>query len=1516
MTRRRLVALVSAAALLGLGFLAVLVAVLVTQSGAGRDWVRELLLTRLKGSVNGRMYVGHISGGLLTGVVVDSIEIRDENDSLFLRTGRVTVTYDPRDLWDRRVLLGSVDVENPEVHLRRYENGEWNHKRIFRRGVKGPRTRTGPSFGDYIVARAVELHDGAFYLTMPWHPADSLHGARRDSAIAYNLARPEAEIRRAGKGFTRTWRWRQAQVVASYARIADPDSIGKEFVVDELDVDEADPPFRFRNVRASIRNLGDSVWLDIPHFDLPASAGRARGKIVWGSEKPVRYAIHVVGDSVALRDVAWVYPTLPREGGGSMELDIRNEPQNLNIIDYALSKMDVRTTGSRLKGAMTFGVGGPVLIVKDVALEAAPVDFDLLRTLDGKPFPVDWQGTLTGTVRGQGGPVNRFKVEESRLVFRDKHVPGAVSIGGGRGELDILFPAFTVFRGFDVEAEQVDLRTIENLYPNFPRLGGVVSGAATLDSSWLDVRISNGDIVHRNGPGDPSHLTGGGRVTWGEQFMTYDVDLNAAPLSLTSLARSYPALPLRGMVSGPIRAKGTIASLDLATNLDGPSGSLNFDGHLDAFPPGYRITGTGRVASLDLRSLLTTPAALPSALTVRFDADVGGDSLANLDGRLSLTTERSSLDRVLVYPSIARLRFATGRVFVDTLALETAAARLDASGALGLTRTEVDTLRFSILVDSLGGLRRFIGPPSTNAVPELAGPLPQGMRVLSATDSLAGTVLIDGLAWGAVDSVDIRGSVAGEGLYVRGQRAETLHGDFALADLLGSAHGHVALAVDTAVVGGVGLTRVGTTVQLADPTHARFGIDAVSASGPRLRTSGSVASVSGATTVAIDSAALRVRNHDWRLTGPARITSDSGGVAIDSLVLRDAEGGALSVRGTIPSVDSVRLAIAVDSVSLAEVGDLAQTRLPLDGEGTVHWQIAGTRARPEMQITASLADARFGGIRLQSLRARAGYRNRRLDGSLSLFRDTLPAVTATVSLPVDLALLPVPRRMLDEPLRGNVRADGVTLGVIEALSPTLERASGTLNLNVDVGGTWRKPAITGSVGILDGAVDMTALGIRVRELNADVRMAEDVISVRRFSLRSPGQGPGTASLRGTIDVGNISNPGFDLTANLEEFKAIDRPRIAELELSTERSGLRLTGVYRGARLTGTTIVNRGVIFIPDLVQKDVIELDDPEFYNIVDTTLYTNRKLVDAPGDFVKNLTLDNVRIRIGDQVWLRSTEANIQLGGEVEVNGSIPDRRGERTVALYGQLSADRGTYRLNLGVVQRQFEVDRGRLTFAGDRDLNPELDISAVHTVRQTRTGDDIRIRATIKGTFASPRLELSSDENYPISQSDLLSYLVTGAPSYELNSGNSSDIAASALIRSAGAYLGGILSNRAIDIIDIQTAGADPTVTGTGKTFNDVISNSRIGVGKQVGERTFISANTGLCSLKSSNSSSSDPLTFGETLGIRVEHRLSKGLSVEASSEPASTALLCGRSAARGLVSTPRQFGFDLFRTWQF
>ena len=56
--------------------------------------------------------------------------------------------------------------------------------------------------------------------------------------------------------------------------------------------------------------------------------------------------------------------------------------------------------------------------------EALPVDFDLLRQFNGEPLPVDWQGTIRGTVRGRGGPVTRFVVDDARVAFADARLEG------------------------------------------------------------------------------------------------------------------------------------------------------------------------------------------------------------------------------------------------------------------------------------------------------------------------------------------------------------------------------------------------------------------------------------------------------------------------------------------------------------------------------------------------------------------------------------------------------------------------------------------------------------------------------------------------------------------------------------------------------------------------------------------------------------------------------------------------------------------------------------------------------------------------------------------------------------------------------------------------------------------------------------------------------------------------------------------------------------------------------------
>jgi translocation and assembly module TamB len=488
--RRRVVVGLSALILFALGLVVAAVGVSITQTAWGREQIRRIIVARLRTAIHGRLYVGRLGGNLFSNVELDSIEIRDPEGRLFLATGRLYAEFDPRDLVDQRILLQRLEIEHPVVRIVKYRKTGWNYKEIFP-GPSTPRRKLPHvrGFGDYIVAQNTRVHDASIEYIEPWDPDDSLHGARRDSAIKAALAKPDSNVRQWGfpDGLMHAFRWRHSSVKAHYVRIAEPDTAGLYFAVDTVSSDESEPKFKFRNIRGTARVKGDSLWLSFPHFELPGSAGRAVGELIFGGGQPVRITLHAVADTASLSDIAWVYPTLPTQGGGSVTVDIKSH-SDPHVIDYTLSKMDVSTTKSRFRGAMTFTVGGQYLGVRNMSIRATPLDFAFIRQLSGQPFPVDYQGQFTGTVYAKGGQLNDFFADSIRMTFADAHVPGATSQFTGHGLLDIHDPQVTRFHAFQLNVGRLDLRTLQFLYPEFPRLNGIVVGHAVLDSLWDDIR--------------------------------------------------------------------------------------------------------------------------------------------------------------------------------------------------------------------------------------------------------------------------------------------------------------------------------------------------------------------------------------------------------------------------------------------------------------------------------------------------------------------------------------------------------------------------------------------------------------------------------------------------------------------------------------------------------------------------------------------------------------------------------------------------------------------------------------------------------------------------------------------------------------------------------------------------------------------------------------------------------------------------------------------------------------------
>src|SRR5690242_5478103 len=130
--RRRLVALVSAIALIVIGFVTVVTGLFITRTSYGQDELRRFIQGQLASVIRGKVYLGAVRGGFLTGIEIDSVAIRDaDNDSLLLSTGRITASYDPRDLIDKRLLLHDVDVQHPVMFVRQHASGRWNVKEVF-----------------------------------------------------------------------------------------------------------------------------------------------------------------------------------------------------------------------------------------------------------------------------------------------------------------------------------------------------------------------------------------------------------------------------------------------------------------------------------------------------------------------------------------------------------------------------------------------------------------------------------------------------------------------------------------------------------------------------------------------------------------------------------------------------------------------------------------------------------------------------------------------------------------------------------------------------------------------------------------------------------------------------------------------------------------------------------------------------------------------------------------------------------------------------------------------------------------------------------------------------------------------------------------------------------------------------------------------------------------------------------------------------------------------------------------
>ena len=163
----------------------------------------------------------------------------------------------------------------------------------------------------------------------------------------------------------------------------------------------------------------------------------------------------------------------------------------------------------------------------------------------------------------------------------------------------------------------------------------------------------------------------------------------------------------------------------------------------------------------------------------------------------------------------------------------------------------------------------------------------------------------------------------------------------------------------------------------------------------------------------------------------------------------------------------------------------------------------------------------------------------------------------------------------------------------------------------------------------------------------------------------------------------------------EGFLAIDVPGFMKMRPTGQ---VTLRGPLDRPVMRGTPagiFIEDSDIFFADLLTKNVINLDDPANAEFVDSVALRRQGLgAKFQSRFMDSLRIEPIRVRIGTDVWLKSSEANIQLEGEVTAEKS------GQVYGIIGNLNTPRGTYTVKILAFNIDFDVLRDRSATSAPR------------------------------------------------------------------------------------------------------------------------------------------------------------------------------------------------------------------------
>ena len=377
-------------------------------------------------------------------------------------------------------------------------------------------------------------------------------------------------------------------------------------------------------------------------------------------------------------------------------------------------------------------------------------------------------------------------------------------------------------------------------------------------------------------------------------------------------------------------------------------------------------------------------------------------------------------------------------------------------------------------------------------------------------------------------------------------------------------------------------------------------------------------------------------------------------------------------------------------------------------------------------------------------------------------------------------------------LEGQIEADFIDLSMAEVLTNQIRDVDGQLNADIKLAGTMADPLFSGQIRLIEAGVFLPDPGLRLEQLNAEVRTENRELLILSASSRTA---QGALNFEGEFQrlleddwllQGEVTGQNYRLFDRAD--RRVDISPDIQIRLNAEL-----------ARITGQLTIPEAYIELED-TPPSAVKISEDVIVTGLDSTLeQTAGTEVDI-----------DLTVILGNNIQFEGLGLEMQLGGDLRLRQTP-----ERPLQAFGELDIISGRYQ---GYGQL-LKTENGLLIFSGPLD-NPAINL------RASRQVDDVVVGLDIGGTVNNPSTAVFSNPNLP--DGEALSLLLTGR-------------------RTDGTRTGGNTSA-------VTAAIASLGINGTGSIFDTLedkwgldefqidadsgVGNSALTIGKYLSPRLFV------------------------------------------------------------------------------